>query len=596
MFQIIVFATIWTWGCKSLRKQNNTLKNKVFQYIVTLIISILPLNFMYSITLWKDILYSYSFFAILICLYNFITNDFKLTIKNIILLTLSLVLVTRFRHNGFVIGFTMFILVLIIDFIKQRKIKISSIFILFFIGFYLIGGLPEKILFKEEIPQSEVSSGKSIYRFVNGTLLHAMGAILNSDIEIEKQDLEFLNNILDIDIWKQSYNPYTAAAIHYNSSLNGKAYASKEDNDKFGDIFIKYAKKDPKVVLKHFIKLNSIDWSIKEYASLHSVVLENTWISQMSDGKYDNHPKLPKTHDFLYKYILFTLNNSKIYMLVYRPATPMIISVILILIISIKKKTYKYVLTILPMFLNIAPYIILITSQDQRYFYPSFMTCYFMVLLFLEIYFDKKVSNQKRQEKNITNKTLTIINTYNNEKTIKDFIEKVKKENTNSDILVINNASTDNTQSQILKTDAIIINLPNKLEYQCAVQSGYIYAYNNNYDTVIEITEKYNPKYIKQMIQTLNKEDVDIVMYSRFIKKGIYKSNIYEKIKMKIMSFIMEIYTDKKIYDTTSKYKVVNKKTIQEIAINNKYNISEFNLTKQIILNGKKIKEISIIN
>ena len=56
-FQILVFALIWTWGCKKTRENNETLKFKIFQYIFTFIISILPLNFLYSITLWKDILF-----------------------------------------------------------------------------------------------------------------------------------------------------------------------------------------------------------------------------------------------------------------------------------------------------------------------------------------------------------------------------------------------------------------------------------------------------------------------------------------------------------------------------------------------------------
>ncbi len=396
MFQIIVFAIIWTWGCRQLRKENNTLKNKVLQYIVTLIIVILPLNFMYSITLWKDILYSYSFLAILICVYNFIRSDFKLTVKDIILLTLALVCVTRFRHNGFIIGFSMFALILIINLIKQRKIKISTIFIVSFIAIYLITGIPQKVLSKEKVLEEQNTSEKSIYRYVNGTLLHAMGAILNSDIEMEQEDLEFLNNILDIEVWKENYTPYTAAGIHYNPKLNGNAYAaSKEDNDKFGDMFIKYAKRNPTVILKHFIKLNTIDWSIKEYYSLNSVVLENSWISKISGGKYDNHPKLQRMHDIIYKYTIFTLNNGIIYMLVYRPATSMIISTMLILILAINKKKIRYLLMLLPMYLNIAPYIILITSQDQRYFYPNCITCYFSILLLISIYTKNNIKAKK---------------------------------------------------------------------------------------------------------------------------------------------------------------------------------------------------------
>ena len=51
-FQILVFALVWTSACKNLRKENDSFKNKSLQYITTVIISCIPLNFMYSITLW----------------------------------------------------------------------------------------------------------------------------------------------------------------------------------------------------------------------------------------------------------------------------------------------------------------------------------------------------------------------------------------------------------------------------------------------------------------------------------------------------------------------------------------------------------------
>ena len=65
LIQIIIFALSWTYVCKLLRKINNSKKNAILQIIVTCIIAIMPLNFMYSITIWKDIIYSYSFLIIL---------------------------------------------------------------------------------------------------------------------------------------------------------------------------------------------------------------------------------------------------------------------------------------------------------------------------------------------------------------------------------------------------------------------------------------------------------------------------------------------------------------------------------------------------
>ena len=58
LFQILVFAIIWTYACRMIRKYNNTKANKAFQVIFTFIMAIIPLNFLYSITLWKDWIYN----------------------------------------------------------------------------------------------------------------------------------------------------------------------------------------------------------------------------------------------------------------------------------------------------------------------------------------------------------------------------------------------------------------------------------------------------------------------------------------------------------------------------------------------------------
>lgn len=583
MFQILVFAIIWTWGCKQLRKENNIFKNKVLQYIVTLIICILPVNFMYSITIWKDILYSYSFLAILICIFNFIKNDFKLTIKDIILLTLALVCVIRFRHNGFIIGFVMFGLVLIINFIKQRKIKISFILVISFIMVYLITGLPEKILIKNETKQESTTSEKSIYRYVNGTLLHAMGAILNSDIEIDEEDLEFLNNILDIEIWKENYNPYTAGGIHYNKKLNSSAYVSKEDNDKFGDIFIKYAKRNPYIVLKHFIKLNTIDWSIKEYAYLNNVVLENTWISEMSGGKYDNHPKLNKMHNLIYKYIEMTWKRNTIYILLYRPVIPMIVSIILILVLSLKKKTYKYILILLPMFLNIAPYIILITSQDHRYFYPSYMTCYFTIIMFFSI-----ITKSKMQEicnKNIKLNKVAVVIPINNIKEFEKSKRIINKIDNIYDVIIIENGVNYYDMNSINK-NVNLLKIITRIKKSEVMQCAYKYANENDYDVIIEGNDI--DRY-EEMLKMIEKEKAYIIIDTNEIQKKSKYNNLLFKIKNKYNNLIVRFYTDKKltnsIYDTI----IITKPLIKEFS-ENSYSRKE-KIIKTII-DGKKIIEI----
>ncbi len=257
LFQIMIFAIIWTYGCKLIRKYNDTRKNKIFQVIITFIISIIPLNFLYAITLWKDILYSYSIFAILIFVYVGIKEKYKFTIPQLILIGISTVAIMKFRHNGAPIGFIIFILLLFLNFKNNKKLKQSFILIASFVVTFVLMSIPQWIFVKK----TTATEGGSV---LNATKVYCLGALFNTDIELEDDEKDFLNTIFDIEKWKEGYNPYTASGIVYNKEFDHTILTTKEASEKLNDIFVKYAKQKPLVVIKHFMDVNSIWWSIPE--------------------------------------------------------------------------------------------------------------------------------------------------------------------------------------------------------------------------------------------------------------------------------------------------------------------------------------------
>lgn len=551
IFQIIVFAIIWTWGCKILRSENSTFKYKLIQCIVTFIVVIIPLNFMYAITLWKDILYTYSFLALIICVYNFIRKDYKVNILDIILTSLALVCIAKFRYNGPAVSFVMFALILIINFIKQRRIKISSLFIISFLIMYILAGIPGKVLVK-----SNSSSGTNMFGAFNGTMYHAMGAILNTDVEIDEEDKEFLNSILELNEWKECYNAYTAANIHYNPDIHYDVCSTKENLDKFKSIFIKYAKKEPKAVVMHFIKLNSINWSIKEYAPMNNVVVTNAWISEMSNGKYDTKPVSKTINNILRNYINYTWGNRILYEIIYRPAVPLYASIILIIILVVKNKKIDYALIELPMLLNLGTYIFIFVSQDQRYFYPNFITLYFVILLYFQIKTkNKRIINLKDSK---YGKTIVMIAVNNEEDDINNFIENT---NSNYDYLIINNTGNNEFLRNISKNNIKVINLINKLKQESAYQLGYKYSLENGYDIAVQlnINSKVN---VEKLINNIKSKKANMAVISKENNK---------KVRNKLYRLKAKIATNYNFKSPESNEKVLDRNLI-EIFSKNNYN------------------------
>lgn len=192
-------------------------------------------------------------------------------------------------------------------------------------------------------------------------------------------------------------------------------------------------------------------------------------------------------------------------------------------------------------------------------------------------------------------KVLVIIPAYNEEKTIVKVIKEIQSYNDNVDIVVVNDGSKDNTLMQAQKTSARILNLPCNLGIGGAVQTGYIFAYKNNYDIAIQIDAdgQHNPKYINQMVSYIEDQGYDLVIGSRFIEKTGYDQTFFRMLGINITSGIIKLLTGKKVYDTTSGYRAANKNIIKIFANEYPYDYPEPITNMKLILLKKKIIEIS---
>ncbi|MDD4387386.1 MAG: glycosyltransferase family 2 protein [Clostridia bacterium] len=196
-------------------------------------------------------------------------------------------------------------------------------------------------------------------------------------------------------------------------------------------------------------------------------------------------------------------------------------------------------------------------------------------------------------------KTLIIIPAYNEQDAIKQVIENIKLniDNTNTNICVINDGSTDNTLNILSKIkDIIVLDLIQNLGIGGAVQAGYVYAFKNDYDIAIQIDGdgQHNPIYIKDMIKKLDEEQLDMLIGSRFCEKTKYRQTFMRMFGINIISFMIKLLSGNRIYDPTSGYRVVNKEVIQLFAKSYPYDYPEPSTNLQLKLMKKNILEVPV--
>lgn len=199
-------------------------------------------------------------------------------------------------------------------------------------------------------------------------------------------------------------------------------------------------------------------------------------------------------------------------------------------------------------------------------------------------------------------KILIIIPAYNEEdcilKTYKKIVEYNKKNRTCYDVLVINDGSKDNTETILRKNNIPHIQLIQNLGIGGAVQTGYKYAYENDYDIAVQFDGdgQHDVSCIERIINPIINEKANLVIGSRFVEKDDdnFKSTFARRIGINIISFFIKLLTGKKIYDPTSGFRAVDKKVMKLFANNypTEYPepVSEVSVLKKNIL----IQEVSV--
>lgn len=159
---------------------------------------------------------------------------------------------------------------------------------------------------------------------------------------------------------------------------------------------------------------------------------------------------------------------------------------------------------------------------------------------------------------------LVIIPALNEERSVGDVIRSILAAAPEVDIVVISDGSTDRTGAVAAAAGAQVIELPVNLGIGGAMQTGYHYAYAHNYAYAIQIDAdgQHDPNDLPRLLAEARRGEADMILGSRYVEKTSYKSSRSRRAGMIILALLIRFAVGYPIKDTTSGYRVVNRKTI----------------------------------
>lgn len=199
-------------------------------------------------------------------------------------------------------------------------------------------------------------------------------------------------------------------------------------------------------------------------------------------------------------------------------------------------------------------------------------------------------------------KVLLIVPSYNEEENVLENYNKILKYNKDNkmkyDVIIINDGSSDRTEEICVQNKIPHISLVHNLGIGGAVQTGYKYALENNYDIAVQFDGdgQHDVNYVKNIIDPILKDNADMVIGSRFIDKNssVFKTSKMRRVGINIISFFIKLVTGVKIYDTTSGFRAVNKKLIKLFANDYPIEYPEPVSTTTILRKKYKVAEVAV--
>lgn len=243
LFSIIVYSIL---NCYIYYKSKNP-KYTIFSLVWTML---LPINFVFFSTVWKDTYFVNFSILFLIMLYEIIDSNFKALNKLwfiILFMTIS-IMTCLIRSNAF----APFCLLFVISLLYYKKVTSKYLITLLYILVVYIG------LSKIVLPHFYVYDSSKAE--TSAIQLSFISRIVNDDFFIDEDDKIFLEKIIPSNIIKENYNSNCIDSIKFSSKFNDSLF--NEEYSRFKKITDKYIKKYPATFIKTYLISTYQYWSL----------------------------------------------------------------------------------------------------------------------------------------------------------------------------------------------------------------------------------------------------------------------------------------------------------------------------------------------
>lgn len=190
-------------------------------------------------------------------------------------------------------------------------------------------------------------------------------------------------------------------------------------------------------------------------------------------------------------------------------------------------------------------------------------------------------------------RVLAIIPAYNEQESIVSTVEELVSADTGCDYLIVNDGSSDATESICREHGYNHVTHPTNLGLTAGFQTGVTYALSHGYDAVIQFDAdgQHVPGHIAPMVREMERTGSDIVIGSRFLRE--HKPLSARMIGSRLLTALIRLTTGKHINDPTSGMRLYDRDMMMEFARRFDFGPEPDSLA-YLMRHGAKVSEVQV--
>lgn len=191
---------------------------------------------------------------------------------------------------------------------------------------------------------------------------------------------------------------------------------------------------------------------------------------------------------------------------------------------------------------------------------------------------------------------VAIVPAYNEEESVARVIDELREFDANLEVVVIDDGSVDRTAEVARARGARVVQLPFNLGIGGAVQTGFLYAWEQGFDLAVRVDGdgQHDPRELAAVLEPVLAGEADIAVGSRFIGGDGYRSSRSRRVGIRVLAWIVSELTRQRITDPTSGFQAANRLGIRLFAADYPHDYPEAEATVMVFKHRLRLREVPV--